>query len=180
MPADNPPEVVVLPAQIVWPTKEQMEKGLAEIERYAPLWKASPALLVIKPHLGLIVSLKNIEHDERYFALAIAAEEAIVAPDGFDAQIPIALKCVWNQPYLSLGADSISAPYSFYLHFGAQGVQRAREFSATKCFDKLRSSPMLLGLLRACFEPDFHQLPQSSPRTTPADGNPPSQTRTGT
>ena len=158
MPADNPPEVVVFPEQIVWPIKEQMERGLAEIERYAPLWKESPALLVIKPHLGLIVSLENIEHDERYFALAIAVEEAIVAPEGFDTQIPITLKCVWNQPYMSLGADAISAPYSFYLHFGAQGVQRARQFSATRVCDKLRNSPMLLGLLRACFQPDF-QLP---------------------
>jgi hypothetical protein len=33
MPADNPPEVVVIPEQIVWPTKEQLKKGLAEIER---------------------------------------------------------------------------------------------------------------------------------------------------
>jgi hypothetical protein len=155
MPADNPPELV---AQIVWPTKEEIEKRLAEIERYAPLWKASPALLVIKPDRGLIVSLANIEHDELYFALAIAVEEAIVAPEGFDARIPIMLKCVWNQPYMSLGADCISAPYSFYLHFGAQGVQRAREFSATRFFHNPRNSRMLLGLLRACFHPDF-QLP---------------------
>ena len=84
------------------------------IERYAPLWKTSPALLVTKPHLGLIVSLEKIEHDERYFALAFAVEDAIVAPEGFDAQIPIRLNCVWNQPYMSPGADSISAPYSFY------------------------------------------------------------------
>jgi hypothetical protein len=152
MSADNPPEVV---AQIVWPTKEQMEKRLAEIERYSAFWKVSPALLVIKPHLGLIVSLENIKHDERHFALAIAVHEAIVAPKGFDTQTPITLKCVWNQPYMSLGADVISAPYSFCLHFGAEGVQRAREFSKTGFFDKLRDSPILLGILGACFQPDF-------------------------
>ncbi len=64
---------------------------------------------------------------------------------------------------MSLGADSISAPYSFYLHFGAHGVQRAREFSATRVFEKLRNGPMLLGLLRACFRPDF-QLPAEFPK----------------
>ena len=37
-------------------------------------------------------------------------------------------------------------------------MQRIREFSGTRLFDKLRNSPMLLGLLRACFGPDF-QLP---------------------
>ena len=158
MPANNPPEVVVLPEQIVWPTKEEMEKGLAEIERYAPVWTACPALLVIKPHLAMIVSLEKIEYDERFFALAFAVEEEIVAPEGFVAPIPLRLNCVWNQPYMSLGADFISAPYSFCLHFGAQGVQRIRELRAMRVFDKLRDSPLLLGLLRACFEPDF-QLP---------------------
>lgn len=66
-----------------------MEKGFAGIERYVPRWKASPALLVIKPDLGLVVSLENIEHDERYFKLAIAVEKTIVAPGRFDSQIPI-------------------------------------------------------------------------------------------
>jgi hypothetical protein len=174
MPADNPPEVVLFPDQIVWPEKEEMEKGLAAVERYAPLWKASPALLVIKPYLGLIVSLENIKHDKRYFSLTIAVEEAIIAPKSFDAQNPITLTCVWNQPYMSLGADSISAPYSFYLHFGAHGVQRVREFSATRFFDTLRNDPMLIGLLRACFQPDF-KLPAELSSDDTADGN--SQTR---
>ncbi len=65
-----------------------MEKGLAQIERYAPLWKASPALLVIKPHHGLIVSFESIEHDERHFALAFAVEEAIVAPEASTDKSP--------------------------------------------------------------------------------------------
>jgi hypothetical protein len=157
MPADHPPEPTVS-GQIIWPTKEEREKGLAAIERYAPLWKASPALLVIKPHLGLIVFLENIEHDEHYFALTIAVKETIVAPEGFDAQTPITLRCVWNQPYMSLCPDSISAPYSFYLHFGAQGVQRVRELSATRLFDTASNSRTALGLLRGCFQPNF-QLP---------------------
>lgn len=161
MPADHAAESTES-VQVVWPTKEQIEKRLAEIERYAPHWKENPALLLIKPELGLIVSLENIEHDERYFTLTLAVEEAIVAPEGFDAQVPIALKCVWNQPYMSLGADSISAAYSFYLHFGAQGVQRVREVSATKRFDKLRNSPDLLVRLRDCFDPYFQRHPDDS------------------
>jgi hypothetical protein len=160
MPPDDPREAAV-PAEIVWPTREQMEKGLTQIERYAPLWKASPALLVIKPDHGLIVSLESIEHDRRHFELALVVEEAIVAPEAFDTQILIKLQCVWNQPYMSLGADCISAPYSFYLHFGAHGVQRAREFSKTRAFEKLRNSPLLLGLLGSCFQADF-QLPAES------------------
>ena len=159
MPADDPREAAA-PAETVWPTREQAEKGLAQIERYAPLWKASPALLVIKPDHALIVSLESIEHDERHFTLALAVEEAIVAPEAF-AQILIKLQCVWNQPYMSLGTGCISAPYSFYLHFGAQGVKRAREFSKTMVFEKLRNSPLLLGLLRSCFQADF-QLPAES------------------
>src|SRR5208283_4019734 len=98
-----------------------------------PLWKANPALLVIKPHHGLIVSLESIEHDERYFALAFAVEEAMVAPEAFDTQIPIKLRRVWNQPYMSLGADCISAPYSFYLHFGARGANSAQRQLLRRC-----------------------------------------------
>lgn len=110
-------QIILLKFKSYGPTKEQMETGLAEIEQYAAVWNASPALLVIKPHLGLIVSLEDIKHDRRYFALAIAVEEAIVAPEGFDAQVPITLKCVWNQPYMSLSVDSISAPYCFLPSF---------------------------------------------------------------
>lgn len=136
-----------------------MEKVLAEIERHAPLWKATPALLVIKPHLGLIVSLKNIEHDERYFTLSLAVEETIVAPEGFDAQIPITLKNVWNQPYLSMDPRAISAPYCYYLHFGDEGVQRVRKFGA-KLSDKQKNGPFTLGLLRSCFQGNLLPPPE--------------------
>lgn len=112
MPADNPPEV-----QIVWADKRADGNGIGRDRTIRGRLDASPALLVIKPHLGLIVSLEDIKHDRRYFALAIAVEEAIVAPEGFDAQVPITLKCVWNQPYMSLSVDSISAPYCFLPSF---------------------------------------------------------------
>jgi hypothetical protein len=149
-------------AQIVFPTKEEMERGLAEIQRYAPMWKANPALLVIKPQLGLIVSLKNIQYDEHSFALTLALEGAVVAPEGFVAPVPLKVTCVWNQPYLFLYPGGIDALYSFNLHFGAQGVQRVRELTAMRFFEKLRDSPMVLGYLRACFQPDFQMPPEMS------------------
>ena len=161
MPDDHPP-LPVITCQTVWPTKEQIEKGLADIERYAPCWKASPAYLVIKPDLGLIVSLENIEHDERYFVLTLAVEEAIVAPEGFDPQIPIKLTCVWNQLYMSLDAYEIYAPYCFRLQFGEQGVQRIRDFAATSLFDTVSNGPFP-ERLSSCFRPDF-VLPESAPR----------------
>jgi hypothetical protein len=152
MAADDPSQPIQT-AQIVWPTKDQWQKGSAEIEEYAPEWKASPALLVIKPELALIVAVKNIEHDERHFALSVAVEETILAPEGFNEKEPIVLECVWNQPYMSMSATDISAPYSFYLHFGAKGVQRVHEFMATEIFRSLGNNSM--GILRACFEPRF-------------------------
>ena len=145
--------------QIVWPTTEERDRGRAEIERFSSVWKASPALLIIKPDLGVVVSLKDIAHDERYFTLTLEVEETIVAPDGFDPQAPIELRCVWNQPYLSVVSDCINAPYCFRLHFGAQGVRNVREFAATKLFrtlkDSSKDSSIIAGLLSGCFVPDF-------------------------
>jgi hypothetical protein len=160
MASDEPPAVITEPVEIVWPTKEQREKRLAEIQRYAPDWRASPALLIIKPHLGVIVSLQSIEHDEHYFALRLAVEETIAAPDDFDPTTPVLLTCVWNQPYLSLSPNGISAPYSFRLHFGAQGVQHVRELSGMKFFAAVKKTELLPGILSACFSPDFELPPE--------------------
>jgi len=106
--------------EIVGPTRRERKKGLADVERFAPGWKSSPALLVIKPNLGLLVSVKSIEKNDSAFTLAIAVEEAIVAPKGFNSRDTISLQCCWNHPYLHLDAELISAPYSFYLHFGSK------------------------------------------------------------
>jgi hypothetical protein len=160
MPDDHPPSPVTT-LQFVLPTKEQIEKRLAELERYAPGWKASPAYLFLKPDRGLIVSFQHFKHDELYFYLTFAVEEAIIAPEGFDPQIPITLTCVWNQPYLSLGAGCINAAYCFRLEFGAQGVQRIREFTATSLFDLAKRGPYP-GMLSICFALDF-ELPQGAP-----------------
>lgn len=158
MPDDYP----VIKGEVIWPTKEQRDKGLEEIERFAPHWSASQALLIIKPRLGLIVSLKRIDHDERHFGLTVTVEEIMVAPPEFDPQKPLMLRCVWNQPYLSLSAKRISAPYSFYLHFGAEGVRQVREFSITKKFNLIKQTEKhaetILGLLSHCFSMKPDQL----------------------
>ncbi len=142
-------------AEIAWPTKEEIEQGVAQVQRYSPVWIATPALLVIKPHLGLIVSVKQIEYDDRFLTLKLALDQTIVAPEEFRAQDPIQLQCVWNQPYLHLARNSIFAPYCFSLHFGVEGVQHVRSLTATGAFEDRESSGMMLGLLRRCFDPGY-------------------------
>jgi hypothetical protein len=148
MPPD-PPREADQSAKIIWPTKEEFDRGVTDLRRYIPVWKASLALLVIKPKLGLIVSLRQVETDERGFRIVLEVVEAMVAPPDFERQKPITLACVWNQPYLSFNVHDISAPYSFYLHFGSAGVQRAREMMVTLAGDT--NNPFVLGRLRSCF-----------------------------
>jgi hypothetical protein len=153
MPPDNPIESDL---KIIWPSKAEMRAGLAKIEEYLPFWKIKPALLVIKPELGLIVTLQSIEHDKNGFTMVCGVEQALVAPPGFDTATPVTLECVWNQPYLSMAGDRISAPYNFYLHFGVEGVQRAKEMSATYFRRGGTDGKRLLGGLRSCFSGSLH------------------------
>jgi hypothetical protein len=139
--------------KIVWPSKKDMERGLADLESCIPTWMATPALLVIKPELALVVSVQQVVHDESGFVLIARVDEALVAPPDFKPADPIKLGCVWNQPYMSIHADLINAPYSSYLHFGAEGVKRAREMHAKLGAAATVENPFLLGLLRSCFTP---------------------------
>jgi hypothetical protein len=51
-----------------------------------------------------------------------------------------------------MGADGISAPYCFYLHFAPGGVERLAKFRASEVFQPLKNFPdMLLGMLRGAF-----------------------------
>ena len=145
--------------EIVWPTREQVERGLAEVERYARVWKSEPALLVIKPLLGLIVSLREISQDDHLFTLTLAVEQALVAQEDFNELEPVSLSCVWNQPYMHLSADVIFAPYSFSLHFGARGVERVVGLSKTKFFRDLKTTGYLPAMMRGCFTSDA-ELPE--------------------
>jgi hypothetical protein len=159
MPPDNPLESAL---KIIWPSKAEVRDGLAKIEEYLPFWKTNPALLVIKPELGLIVGLQSLEHDERGFTLVCGVEQALVAPPGFETGTPINLDCVWNQPYLSMAATRITAPYGFYLHFGVEGVERARALSAIFVRRGGTKSEMLLAELKRCFSRGFAGLEESA------------------
>ncbi len=56
---------------------------------------------------------------------------------------------MWNQPYIYFDEESLSAPYSFYLHFGNDGVERALKVHTHL---KAKSSePFNPRVLRGCF-----------------------------
>ena len=142
--------------EIIRPTRAEMDEGLAKIDKYLPHWRSNPALLLIKPHLGLIVAFQSLEYDEEGFVLTCQVDRPLLAPPDFDPATPIRLACACNQPYLSVANNLISAPYGFYLHFGTEGVQCARELPAA-IRDAEQSSEGLLGLYRCCFSPDFRE-----------------------
>jgi hypothetical protein len=133
-PNGNPPGLNGLPddpdtpieVTIVEPTAEQVEEGLANLNACLPYWKTTPALLVIKPDLGLIVSVLDATHDRMGFSLRLAVHEKLEAPSDFD-ESEMKVSCVWNQPYMSFGKSVIWAPYCFSINFGSEGVARARE-----------------------------------------------------
>jgi len=150
-----------LEASIIEPAAEEAAKGLADLETCLPYWKESPGLLVIKPTLGLIVTVLSSEHDRMGFTLRLAVEEKLAAPAAFDRS-EVKVSCVWNQPYLRFRRSEISAPYSFYLHFGSEGVARARELTSSLHAENagtLDRAQFSLGLLRACFRPDAPATP---------------------
>jgi hypothetical protein len=49
MPSEPPSESGL---QIVWPTAQEVQNGLARIEKYLPVWKQGPGLYVNKPSFG--------------------------------------------------------------------------------------------------------------------------------
>lgn len=140
---------------IVKPTAEEAEQRLADLEVCMPYWKETPALLVIKPDLGLIVAVQAIVHDAMGFTLRLAIEQKLVAPRSFD-RAGIDIGCGWNQPYMFFSKTGISAPYSFDLHFGSEGVARARELyesiSRESAGSEYYQDRLLLGRLRRCFD----------------------------
>ena len=157
---DPPPKPEEI--KIVWPTEQEMSEGMATVRKCLPFWRGNPAYLLIKPNLGLIVSLQNFEFDTRYFALTFSVDDVIIEPAGFDRREPMRLEFVWNQPYMWISAEEISAPYHCGLHFGAQGVQNIRKLRATRFFEQLKNTPLLLGFLRGCFDAGF-RLPHEKP-----------------
>jgi hypothetical protein len=141
-------------AEIVKPTAVRVNEGPAKLKQYLPVWMRTPALLVLKPTLGLIVAVIGSVENDWGFQLRLKVLERLLAPCEFN-ESEVKVACVWNQPYMDFDEFGISAPYSFYLHFGAEGVDKARKFAdkvRNYAGNKERSVP--LGLLRACFLPE--------------------------
>jgi hypothetical protein len=136
---------------IVEPTAQQAAEGLAKLQLCFPHWKQTPALLIIKPDVLLIVSATSYESTESGFTVRLATIEKLEAPS--DLELPNEVGCGWNQPYMSFSTDVISAPYSFSLYFGAEGVARAREVHQILSKERGASDGGLVGVgsLRACF-----------------------------
>lgn len=107
---DEIPELV-----IISPTQQEAAEGLARLELYIPHWKENPALLIIKPHLAIIVSVTGYEVDDERFRVKLAITEELLVPPEFNCDASLDVDCVWNQPYMSFNQDGIHAPYSFSL-----------------------------------------------------------------
>ena len=138
--------------EIVWPTAEEISEGYANLQTCWPTWKANLGLLVTsEDDLGLVVSAIDYAHDDSGFAVRLAVIERIVTPPDFEEEEYV-VACGWNQPYLSVTPDGISAPYAFYLHFEDAGVERARELN--KHFCEIAGGLPGPRMLRSCFGSD--------------------------
>ena len=132
IPKAAPPVPVKQPlkATIIWPTEEQAEAGVRKLLKCVPVWEATPALLVEKPHVAAIVYVREVSHDARGFRLIVEMEEVLVAPEGMRDKRALELGCVWNQPYMSFDQSQVHAAYCFSLRFEREGVARVRQLWA--------------------------------------------------
>jgi len=143
-------------AKIILPSQEEVGEGLARLESCLPHWETTPGLLIIKPELAALVRVSGHVHDAMGFRLHLRIEERLL-----DFAVPhpetFALRCGWNQPYMSFNDRQISAPYSFTLYFGVEGVAQARELHAmlSEVERKTGSYPIGPQVFRGCF--DYHR-----------------------
>ena len=87
--------------------------------------------------------------------IILGVEEAIAAPEGFDAKA-VTVKCVWNQPYMSFGPATLHASYCFTLYFGEAVVERARQLvTSFRLKNSGEDTRALLPLLRPRFTTDI-------------------------
>ena len=85
------------------------------------------------------------------FGLVLDVEECLSASEDERAQPTFTVGCVWNQPYMEFDERGVHAPYSFYLHFGAEGVARVRELWAALSPHFEGSEYQPIRQLRGCF-----------------------------
>lgn len=116
--------------QIIFPTEEEAAEGRAQLEECLAHWRTAPGLLIIKPELAVIVSVRDCSWDDVGFTLQLQTEEPLMAPQSGVAD-ELKVSCSWNQPYMSFDKDCIAAPYSFVLHFAAGGMALVRQYQST-------------------------------------------------
>ena len=115
-------------ARLIEPTKEEVAEGRATLEDCLPHWRATPALLIVKPTLAIAVKVRSHTEEALGFRLHLEATDLLMAPEEMDlAEFDVF--CGWNQPYVSIDRNELHAPYSFTLHFGVEGVAHARELT---------------------------------------------------
>jgi hypothetical protein len=141
----------VLQATIIEPTQKETKAGLVKLRQCVPVWKVTPALLVEKPDLAVIVSVRDVTHTRTGFRILLDVNEVLMAPVEFGDRCSLELACVWNQPYMSFSDQSVFAPYSFSLQFGREGVARARELCVSLPTMNEGLKVFLPGLLKSCF-----------------------------
>jgi hypothetical protein len=148
---DELKDLPTIELEFIRPTPDEISEGYQTLQKCWPKWIDTPGLLVdSEDTLGLIVSTIEYSHDDLGFVLSLEVREKLVAPSDFDYE-ECRISFGWNQPYLSIGGDGISAPYAYYLHFGHEGVERAREFHRAMP-DELRE---IMGprVMRGFFDP---------------------------
>ena len=150
-PAEQPPAVPVAQITIVKPTEEQRADGVRRLRECESVWKRTSGLLVMDPGLAAIVRLREAFCDDIGFGLALDVEECLTAPESERTQPTFTVGCVWNQPYLEFDGRGVHAPYSFYLHFDAEGVARVRQLWAALSPHFEGSEYQPIRQLRGCF-----------------------------
>lgn len=68
---------------VIEPAAEEVSQQLAELESCIDYWKQTPALLIIKPELAVVVSVMGFAYDQRGFVLHLGVQRRLVAPPGF-------------------------------------------------------------------------------------------------
>jgi hypothetical protein len=134
VPMIKPTAQPVVRGTVIWPTEAQANAGLGMLNRCVPIWKTTPALLIMKPQLAAIVSLREVGHTPQGFQLLVGVEDYLVPIERLHETLKtgsLRLGCGWNQPYMSFSEKGISAPYSFRLHFEHEGVARIRQLWAS-------------------------------------------------
>ena len=115
-------------AKLIEPTQEEVAEGRRTLEECLSHWRATPALLIVKPTLAIVADVRSHTEEALGFRLHLEATDLLMAPEDMElARFDVF--CGWNQPYVSMNRDELHAPYSFTLHFGAEGVAHARELT---------------------------------------------------